>query len=227
MKTKTAILAILLVLAPACAMAQTVYKCVQDGKTSYQADPCPDAAKQGAIKPQGNASTSTNVRNPRDGTRNIPTLEVKEYPPLQPLHYCKGQDGISHGQREPCEPDQTEVSSIVTVSPSGKLIDVPLSSERPESNEAVAVPSDKPMPIWKTLVTFLVVALCIIGTIGILIDAFKTSIWWGLACFFIPGVMLLFLISHWSTAKNSFFLVLAGVAIALLVANLGQSGIIH
>ena len=32
--------------------AQTMFKCVQDGKTIYQAQPCPETAKQEALKVQ-------------------------------------------------------------------------------------------------------------------------------------------------------------------------------
>lgn len=32
------------------ASAQSMFKCVQDGKTSYQADPCPTSAKQDTLK---------------------------------------------------------------------------------------------------------------------------------------------------------------------------------
>jgi hypothetical protein len=32
------------------AAAQSMFKCVQDGKTTYQADPCPSAARQDTLK---------------------------------------------------------------------------------------------------------------------------------------------------------------------------------
>ena len=50
MKATTAILAVLAVVASAGAAAQTMYKCVQAGKTIYQAEPCPAAAKQDTLK---------------------------------------------------------------------------------------------------------------------------------------------------------------------------------
>jgi len=56
-------------------------------------------------------------------------------------------------------------------------------------------------------------AIAIIGGFGILIAAFRTGILWGLACFFIPGAALFFLIAHWEDAKNSFFLNIVGVLI--------------
>ena len=49
------ILCVLTVLVPTGAAAQTTYKCVQDGKTVYQAEPCPATAKQDTLKSQGGA----------------------------------------------------------------------------------------------------------------------------------------------------------------------------
>ena len=63
---------------------------------------------------------------------------------------------------------------------------------------------------------YLGVILFIIGGIGTLIAAFKTSILWGLGCLFIAPVSLVFLVLHWDVAKNPFFLQLAGVALLFL-----------
>lgn len=56
----------------------------------------------------------------------------------------------------------------------------------------------------------------VVGGIGMLIAAFRTSIWWGLGCIFIAPLSLLFLIMNWSAAKNPFFLQLVGIGIAFL-----------
>lgn len=53
----------------------------------------------------------------------------------------------------------------------------------------------------------------IIGGVGTLIAAFKTSILWGIGCLLIAPVSLLFLIMHWDNAKNPFFLQLIGFGI--------------
>ena len=60
---------------------------------------------------------------------------------------------------------------------------------------------------------YLGIALIIIGGIGTLIAAFKTSILWGLGCLLIAPVSLIFLVLHWDVAKNPFFLQLVGVAL--------------
>lgn len=59
----------------------------------------------------------------------------------------------------------------------------------------------------------------IIGGIGTLIAAFKTSILWGIGCLLIAPVSLLFLIMHWSSAKNPFFLQLIGFGIMFIGSN--------
>ena len=65
-------------------------------------------------------------------------------------------------------------------------------------------------------VAYLGIALLIIGGIGTLIAAFKTSILWGLGCLLIAPVSLIFLILHWDVAKNPFFLQLIGFALAFV-----------
>ena len=60
------------------------------------------------------------------------------------------------------------------------------------------------------------IALLIIGGIGTLIAAFKTSILWGLGCLLIAPASLIFLVLHWDEAKNPFFLQLVGFALAFI-----------
>ena len=63
-------------------------------------------------------------------------------------------------------------------------------------------------------IAYLGIALIVIGGIGTLIAAFKTSILWGLGCLLIAPVSLIFLILHWDVAKNPFFLQVIGIALA-------------
>ena len=63
---------------------------------------------------------------------------------------------------------------------------------------------------------YLGIALLILGGIGTLLAAFKTSILWGLGCLLIAPVSLIFLILHWDVAKNPFFLQLIGLALAFV-----------
>ena len=63
---------------------------------------------------------------------------------------------------------------------------------------------------------YLGVIVFIIGGIGTLIAAFKTSILWGLGTLLIAPVSLIFLVLHWDVAKNPFFLQLIGIAIVFV-----------
>jgi hypothetical protein len=67
------------------------------------------------------------------------------------------------------------------------------------------------MGIFLILVGFLVNAVC--GVI-ILIQAFKVSVGWGLAVFFIPFAGLFFVLNHWEDTKKPF---LAGVGAAVVM----------
>lgn len=58
MTSPRALLALLALLASAGAAAQTTYKCVQDGKTMYQATPCPADAKQDTLRKGATAATA-------------------------------------------------------------------------------------------------------------------------------------------------------------------------
>ena len=66
------------------------------------------------------------------------------------------------------------------------------------------------------LLVYLGLIIIIIGGIGFLIAAFKKSLLWGLGCFFLAPVSLIFLIMHWQDAKNPFFLQLVGLGITLV-----------
>ena len=59
----------------------------------------------------------------------------------------------------------------------------------------------------------------IIGGVGTLIAAFKTSILWGIGCLLIAPISLLFLIMHWDNAKNPFFLQLIGFGVMFFGSN--------
>jgi hypothetical protein len=63
MKLHLALFSVVMVAATSNVQAQTMFKCVQDGKTIYQAQQCPEAAKQQALKAQAAppATISTDV----------------------------------------------------------------------------------------------------------------------------------------------------------------------
>ena len=70
------------------------------------------------------------------------------------------------------------------------------------------------------LIILLGIIIFAIGGLLFLVAAFRESIWWGLACLFIPIVSLFFLIVHWPEAKKPFFIQLFGFAVLILGAVL-------
>jgi FtsH-binding integral membrane protein len=63
------------------------------------------------------------------------------------------------------------------------------------------------------LIIILGLIIFAIGGLLFLVAAFRESIWWGLACLFIPIVQLFFLIVYWREAKKPFFIQLLGFAV--------------
>lgn len=75
------------------------------------------------------------------------------------------------------------------------------------------------------LLLLVALGLMVVGGIMILVEAFRTSVGWGLACLFIPFVSLFFIVTHWQQCKKPFFLNLAGaglVFVAVIVAGSGR-----
>ena len=66
-----------------------------------------------------------------------------------------------------------------------------------------------------------------IGGILFLIAAFRQSIWWGLACLFLPIVQIFFLIVHWPEAKRPFFMQLTALVVVVIVILLNPHAIHH
>jgi hypothetical protein len=69
-----------------------------------------------------------------------------------------------------------------------------------------------------TLVALAGILILILGNMWFLVRAFQESILWGLGCLLLPFVSLAFLILHWRSAKDPFFLALYGLGAVFLVA---------
>ncbi len=65
-----------------------------------------------------------------------------------------------------------------------------------------------------TLLIFGLLTL-VVGSIMMLVAAFRESVWWGLGCLLFSPVGLVFLIIHWAEAKRGFLVHLAGLAILI------------
>ena len=60
--------------------------------------------------------------------------------------------------------------------------------------------------------------IALVYTIILIIKAFQTSIWWGLAYLLIPFAALVFIIVHWQVAKKPFLMSL--ISIPFIVAGM-------
>lgn len=72
------------------------------------------------------------------------------------------------------------------------------------------------MPIFSIVVICLGVLLMLIGSLMLLVSAFRQSIVWGLVVIFAPCGNLIYTCLHWSRARTSFFTGLVGTGIFLL-----------
>jgi len=68
------------------------------------------------------------------------------------------------------------------------------------------------------IVMYIGLVVAIVGGIGLLIAAFKTSVWWGLGSLLLGPVALIYVIMHWSEAKNPFLLQLGGLVVMFVGA---------
>ena len=70
----------------------------------------------------------------------------------------------------------------------------------------------EPRTAW-WVVTILGCILMAIGQLGLIVDAFKSHVAWGLAVWFIPGFNLIFALSHWQESKTAVYIALVGIGI--------------
>lgn len=71
------------------------------------------------------------------------------------------------------------------------------------------------------IVFYIGLGIFVIGGIGFLIAAFRTSILWGLAVLFIAPVAIIYLILHWQDAKGPFKIQVFGFLIIAVFAYMG------
>jgi hypothetical protein len=72
------------------------------------------------------------------------------------------------------------------------------------------------------ILSYIGVLILIIGALGFLVAAFKESLLWGFACLFLGPVSLVFLILHWSEAKNPFLIQIVGLGIIFAAGAMGS-----
>jgi hypothetical protein len=72
------------------------------------------------------------------------------------------------------------------------------------------------LPILFLSIVLIGFVMTLIGSVRILISAFRKSIIWGLGCLFVPFCGLAYLIVDWENAKSGFFLYLKGAAVIFI-----------
>jgi hypothetical protein len=53
-------------------------------------------------------------------------------------------------------------------------------------------------------------ALCFVAGLWIVILASQDSILWGIGCFLVPFIQLIYIALHWKQTKSAFFVLIAG-----------------
>lgn len=71
------------------------------------------------------------------------------------------------------------------------------------------------------LILFIGLGIFIIGSIGFLIAAFRTSILWGLVVLFIAPAAIIYLIFHWQDAKDPFKIQVFGFVMMVIASYMG------
>ena len=72
------------------------------------------------------------------------------------------------------------------------------------------------------IITLIGLLVFIVGGVVLFLQAFNKSIAWGLACFFINPVCLLFIALHWDETKGTFFIQVIGFSVLLIGLGLHQ-----
>ncbi|MFZ6873005.1 hypothetical protein ACO0LF_13155 [Undibacterium sp. Di27W] len=108
----------------------------------------------------------------------VHNLELKETPPLKPLNTCKGSDGVTRSQIEPCGPGETAITGYVEVGGSDSTAKPAQSNEaqvktgesrdnaRAKNESSIESQSELKSNLWKRLGKWLGFAL-VIGLVAI------------------------------------------------------------
>ena len=73
-------------------------------------------------------------------------------------------------------------------------------------------------PYVAGLMLFAGLLISTVGSVMLLIEAFRQSVLWGLGSMFVPFVSLIFLVMFWQAARRSFIIQLQGSGFLLLAA---------
>jgi hypothetical protein len=63
-----------------------------------------------------------------------------------------------------------------------------------------------------------------LGSVWIIFLGWQRNIYWGVICFLLPIVQLLYVAGHWEESKDAFYLEIAGLALLAFAAIAGVPG---
>jgi ABC-type glycerol-3-phosphate transport system permease component len=63
--------------------------------------------------------------------------------------------------------------------------------------------------------------ISLVGGIWLLVEAFKTSVWWGLGSLIVPFVSLVFAIKYWGRASRPFLISIGGAVLTIIGGLMG------
>lgn len=198
-----------LILALAClssaACAQSMFKCTQaDGRTAFQAEPCPDNASQQVM--------SANKRG-----------VVKIVPPVT-RSADSGADATQPGnaiQPTHARSSDAEKSNLPTVT--DQVVDL-----RPQASADSSAGSSAPAPASASSasrgiaeqIILIIVFFCLFGgAIGsgwLMIETFRESIMWGIMCLVFSPLYLVFVVTHWERAKTPFLISVSSFVVPII-----------
>jgi hypothetical protein len=75
---------------------------------------------------------------------------------------------------------------------------------------------------WGLLILGYVLAF--LGSLWIIVLGWQRNILWGVICFLVPAVQLVYVVVYWKESKEAFFLLVAGLGLVILAAVTGVPG---
>ncbi len=66
--------------------------------------------------------------------------------------------------------------------------------------------------------------LAFLGSLWIIVLGWQRKILWGVICFLVPAVQLVYVAVYWKESKEALFLLLAGLGLVILAALTGVPG---
>ncbi len=126
--------------------------------------------------------------------------------------------------RNESAPDEGELNKGIPLPGPSPL--VPLNAGQPASPEAS--PDTSPIrsstgSSFSVILLILGYGVVIVGELWMIIVTFKTGIWWGLGCLFIPLVELAYLVRYWKDARGPCGIQALGCILIIIALQIARS----